>query len=327
MNNLKPPVTDAGIYYGLSDFDYHQIPALSASGIKELMVSPLDFWASKIAKVKAAETKALSLGKAAHKLLLEGRAAFDAEYQPLPEQDDYLVTCDDLDAALVERGLKKAGKKEDKIARLLEVWPAAPIWERVKQQAAEDGITLLDDYENLIRMEKAAKEQHPDLFQGLKPEVTLVWNDADYGFLCKARLDGLAPKTHSLELKTFVHGGRGPVESSPGAAIARYGYHLQAKWYGDGKAALGIEAQRHTFLFTRTELGWPQFFARDFQQTEYDGGTQNTYWISARVKVDEARRVYADYLEGFGWDINRPWEVPQQRRPLIDSDLPLWVND
>ena len=38
--NIEP-----GIHFGLSDDVYHALPALSASGIKNLLVSPMVFWA------------------------------------------------------------------------------------------------------------------------------------------------------------------------------------------------------------------------------------------------------------------------------------------
>ncbi len=80
-----PPVPAPGIYFGMSDEDYHAIPALSNSGIKKLSASPMIFWAStpwlsekkRLQQAEASDDKAHQIfGRAYHCRLMEGASVF-----------------------------------------------------------------------------------------------------------------------------------------------------------------------------------------------------------------------------------------------------------
>ena len=89
--NLKTETKPDGIYFGMSEDDYLAIPRLSSSGIKTMCVSTLDFWFDSwmnASREPETETPARALGKAYHKLILEGDDAFDALYAVPPEKAD-----------------------------------------------------------------------------------------------------------------------------------------------------------------------------------------------------------------------------------------------
>ncbi len=80
-----PAFPAPGIYFGMSDDAYHAIPALSNSGIKKLVASPMIFWAStpwlsekkRLQVAEAADDKAHQIfGRAYHCRLMEGASAF-----------------------------------------------------------------------------------------------------------------------------------------------------------------------------------------------------------------------------------------------------------
>jgi len=63
-----------GLYLGLSNEEYHADPALSSSGVKQLLKSPFKYWwnsALNPHRPKDEKTAALKLGEAYHMLMLE----------------------------------------------------------------------------------------------------------------------------------------------------------------------------------------------------------------------------------------------------------------
>ena len=66
-------------------------------------------------------------------------------------------------------------------------------------------------------------------------ELSIVWEDAETGILCKARIDMQRPTWEAIgDLKTTK-------DASPESftrSIHQYGYHRQAAWYLDGWAAV-----------------------------------------------------------------------------------------
>lgn len=107
------PLPEPGIYFGMSDDEYHALPALSNTGIKKLAASPMIFWAStpwlserkrKQVEEAAAEEKAHHIfGKAYHCRLMEGTSVFANRYAVELDPADYpdcLVSTDQIKAAI-----------------------------------------------------------------------------------------------------------------------------------------------------------------------------------------------------------------------------------
>lgn len=224
-NSLQPwpwETPAPGLYFGMTDDEYHSIKCLSATGIKDLQVSGMDFWARSWMNPYKEEDKgeedsdAKIIGKAYHKRILEGREAFYAEYAPefsLPDDvdpDDVLKTAEDLKEACHDRGLPVSGTKAVLTSRLLDYDPTLHIWDEMKREYDEDhkGMTQLSD--RLIRkieLSAAMIENHPRLkyfFVGGVPEVTVIWDDVEFGVRFKARFDYLKIKAIN-DLKTFAN--------------------------------------------------------------------------------------------------------------------------
>jgi SAP domain len=125
-----------GIYFGLPIEEYRADEALGSSDIKTLASCAPDFWHQRYGPFAGdrEDTTATEYGRAAHVRIVEGKAAFDAQYYQRLDKGEYpdaLVTVEDIKAVLAERGQKVSGKKDDLIARLLEIEPEAPIWDRI----------------------------------------------------------------------------------------------------------------------------------------------------------------------------------------------------
>src|ERR1017187_4825962 len=98
MKKLKPLVPTAG--FGLDEVHYHLDPAVGSTDIRRLRRSAPDYyWHSwmhpsrpPVDEVKP--TPARLLGKAMHKLVLEGQAAFDRLYVRRPDDEDGATSAD-----------------------------------------------------------------------------------------------------------------------------------------------------------------------------------------------------------------------------------------
>lgn len=94
-------------------------------------------------------------------------------------------------------------------------------------------IVDLADYEKLVRINKSlCRSDRAREYLGERgdAEVSLLWEDAETGLLCKARIDMLNSGIN--DLKTT-----GNICKFP-SSIADYGYHRQAAHYQDGLATL-----------------------------------------------------------------------------------------
>lgn len=244
---------EPGIYFGMPEEEYHKIPALSASGIRLLTVSEMDFWARSWLNPdkKDEPTDAMTIGKAFHARIVEGKDAFYERYAlsfDASEYPDALKTADDIKDALRGLDLKLSGKKDELIERLREADPAIQILDDLRDdyEAKHGGKTFLNaDLIRQIEVSAAMIEKHPDLsrcFTGGHPEVTIIWHDFETGVPMKARMDYL--KTQAIvDLKTFSNPLGKPIDKAIYGAMASGKYHVQAAVY--------TEADKQAVAFAR----------------------------------------------------------------------------
>ena len=79
-----------GIHIGLSSDLYHQDDALGSSSLKALNLGAFEYWWNSPLNPAAPEddqTNAQAVGEAIHKIVLEGRQAFDALYTRRPNDE------------------------------------------------------------------------------------------------------------------------------------------------------------------------------------------------------------------------------------------------
>ncbi len=239
-----PGLIKRGVYFGMPDHEYHAEPSLSASGIKKILVSPMDYWATSWMNQTRQDERtsdAMDLGTAYHKRILEGRAAFQANYAAAIDPDDYpdaIRTVDDLKSALDVLAVpyKSTLKKPDLIQLLLDKDPDAPIWDNIisSHARAHDGLDFLPA-KQIERIELAAAmiERHPQLgkaFTGGYPEVSVFWIDAESNLPMKARIDYLKIALIS-DLKTFTNPQEMPIDRAIYRAMASRKYHVQSVVY------------------------------------------------------------------------------------------------
>ena len=344
----------AGIYFGLPEADYHAYPALSNSGIKNLMISPMDFWARcpwLNPDAEHEESPFMELGTAYDVRITEGRRAFYARYAPaLEPPEDALRTADDLRQALADLGLKRGGNKPELIDRLVEANPAlaANIWDLMEaehRQQHESKILLSADQIRRIELAAAMIENHPQLskaFTGGYPQVSIFWRCQETGCPMKMRADYL--KTRAIiDLKTFSNPFGKSVDRAVVSAMANMKYHIQAAVYQEGidaaKAMIRAGHNRpvHGLTLTEREQIWLAAFAKAaghtflfvFQQTGlapvargYEMPT-GLVFDCGKISARQAKEAYVAHLEHFGAD---PWVDAAEVRPFDDNEFPVWMT-
>lgn len=321
-----------GVYWDMSEEDYHAAPAISASGLKWLLVSPPDFWDKSWMNPDPEEDEKTSFminGSAYHKRILEGQEAFWDCYAPTLDPVDYpkaLRTADDLKRQLKELGLKVGGSKPDLINRLKEAGNY-PIWDDICAAYDEEcGDKIQLPFEQISQIQTAAAmiENHPQLakaFTGGKPEVSIFWHDEENDLPCKCRVDYLKPRA-TVDLKSFSNPLSRPIDRVLYSAMANQRYHIQAAHYMEGvkKAteAGWIEGDpERTFLFVFQKTGRvPIARGRVFER-----GSMHQI---AEVQIQQAKDLYKQYLARFGTD---RWVDMTEIEAFDDTGFPIYMTE
>ncbi|MBF0098227.1 MAG: PD-(D/E)XK nuclease-like domain-containing protein [Magnetococcales bacterium] len=344
----------AGVYLDLPAEQYHADPSLSVSGIKALVASPLTYWNQHLnpeRDVEESNTPAKVLGKAIHKLVLEGDDAFSSAYLVEPKPEDYpgcLQGVEALREKCGQLGLKKSGTLEEMSLRILDVEPNCLLWPMIKasfmdEVATGDRETLSKEFylqcleaQEAIRSNDAAKAA----FTGGLPEVSVFWRTED-GVPMKSRFDYLKPQA-IIDLKTFSNQNGAPIDMAVVHAVTRYLYHVQAYVYvqaakaakelirsgcvyGEGSRALQQFAQvqedpRFFFVFLETGTAM-NVLVRELAQSR--GDVLSLIWEAGGLIARRAIDVWKAHMQQFG--PHQPWRINQPARPFMDEEFPTWA--
>lgn len=305
----EPAPFSDGIYFGLDEGAYHRDLALGSSDLKRLAAEPADYWYSSPLNpdLPAEETTPSQLiGKAVHKLVLEGEQAFAARFIRRP---------DDL-------------KRLDAKARA-EITP--------------NGQDVLpgEDFDR-IRVAAGQVLANPYLsasFTGGSPEVSIFWTEIVEGEAVrrKARFDYLKPRA-VVDLKSVRPMDTAAFPDTCRKAIANWGYHTQAAAYLQARAqvpaliaagavhgdhdpawlARVAEATAYAFVF----VFWSSSGAPLTWGTILSPG--NDLVAHGEGRVASALYAYATARRRFG--LRAPWIEPQPLREIELADMPGWFQ-
>lgn len=211
--------TRPGLHLGIPDLEYHAMPGLSSTGIKNMLKSPAHYqWH----RTHRTERKAFDVGHAAHAKILGvglGVVAYPDEH------------------------LTPSGNVSTKHATL--AW--------ANRQRAEGLVPVAPDQIAAVNAMAEAVASHPiagPLFTGGAPEVSLFWDDPRTGVQCKGRIDYLHGVPTAVDLKT----ARTADPRRFGRTAADYGYAEQAIHYLNGlEATRGDTDARFYQVLVETE--------------------------------------------------------------------------
>lgn len=206
---------EPGIYYGISNENYHAGPGISKSQLDDIADTPALYLWRKNAPVDTTKTKTLDLGTAFHCRVLE-QEEFSNRFIVAPEFNRRT----------------NAGKEEEK-AFLME---CASTGKTVI--TAEEGRKIELMYQSVMAL---------PLGQWLvesagHAESSIYWEDPETGILCRCRPDKIIPEFHwIMDVKTTADIQRFKT------AYYDYRYHVQDAFYSDGyEAQFGVQP---TFVF------------------------------------------------------------------------------
>lgn len=324
-----PDLMPDGVYFDLPEDRYHAEPRLSASGIKRILQSPLDFyvrsWFAGEDREPEEQSDQMDAGKAYHKRIVEGREAFyrayDVAFDP-SAHPDALRTVDDIRAELKERGLKLGGNKDELIDRLLEAEPEMQIIDCLREEWEDErlGKTLLSP-KLIRRIEVAAAmiEKHPDLskaFTGGRPEVSIFWTDAESGVKMKSRIDYIKRRAF-VDLKSYSNPYGKPLHNAVMTAFAGGRYQIQIAVYAEAiRVAVeqfGLEGEAERDAFFVFQSSGPAPVALGYRLP------RSTVFDVGRLQMQKGIEIYKRFSETFGTD---PWIEPLPVRDIDDLEVP-----
>lgn len=354
LSGIVPPekLPECGVYFGYDEDAYHGAFGLSASGIKLLRISPLDWWARSplnpnLAAVMEEEgdKEVFQIGRAYDTRIISGKEAFYSHYAPAISKSDYpdaLDTSDDMKDWLGERGLKKTAKrKSELIERILDAEPTAKIWDAIQDgyRKQHEGKEFLDA-KLISKIEIAARmiEGHPLLFKaftGGSPQVSIFWDCPSIGVRCKARLDYLKAKA-IIDLKTYGNPQGKPPEIGIPREIASRKYHVQAAMYveavsyipqfiAEGRVFGDVDKQflqslkaahSKTCMWVFQAKGVAPF-ARGYIIPQ----ESNAFTIGQQ-EIETAKMTFRKHLEKYG---ALPWIDDTPIQTLDDAAIPPWA--
>lgn len=344
-----------GVYFNIPAEEYHALPCVNSSGLKEILISETNFWCkSWMNPLKEDDdTEAKKDGRAYHTRILEGKEAFYHLYGEKYEDDgdpDMLRTTDDIKKCLKEHDLPVTfGKKIDGAARLIDAGIDVRIMDIEKvdfeREAIEDGRELLDA-KKVRYIELMAKiiEHHPEMkswLLGGYPEVTVIWDDEELGVRCKARLDYL--KTGQVvDLKTFANQLGKTIDKAIEREIANHRYHIPTVFYlRAAKYAKELVKAGHVFGAEDVDPEWLEHFAKSpcedfwfiFIQKGNAPVVRGAKWSLRDSRLRETGhqvikegcekflKAYQTYGEDAWLDINRAVDLSFESLPSYITDI------
>lgn len=233
-----------GIFYDMPEGEYHADPSLSATGIRNLMVSPLNFWIKSVHNPNyvSEETAARMEGRAWHKRILEP-SHYNTDVAIAP-------TCDKR---------TKEGKLE---------WETFNLLNKKK-------IIISQDIANQIEIGAKSIENNTFIQSMLlngASEVSVFWKDEETDVRMKARLDYFSSAC-IIEIKTFANQKSREPHKEIMRHMAEYNYGIQAQCYLD--AMRGKE--KFWFIFLQ-KGNVPHLIVKEFTPgTTYFSITQMQY--------------------------------------------------
>jgi hypothetical protein len=333
-----------GIYFDMPESEYHADSALGSTDLRRLLASGPDYWwhsAMNPARPPDEPTAAQSFGRALHKLVLEGRQAFDALYEREPDGDNVLRLDADLADWLTRRGVKPARSKAEKIAQIMSIDPTVRIADDVRARARAAGRVLLssDEYDRVV-IAGALITRNPELvtaFEGGMPEVSVFWTHSvdGYTYRLKARFDYL--KARGIADLKSIRNSRGiAFAEACRRAIAEHRYDIQAAHYLSARARLpslvadGCVSGDHDPQWLRRVVDAPEY---GFAWVFYQATSAPITWAAslspgnpitdvAIADIERALATYRQFTDTYGPD--DMWVLSEPLRELDMSEMPGW---
>ncbi len=263
---------EPGIYYGISNENYHAGPGVSKSQLDDIADTPALYLWRKNAPVDTTKTKTLDLGTAFHCRVLEPEE-FSNRFIVAPEFNRRTT----------------AGKEEEK-AFLME---CASTGKTVI--TAEEGRKIELMYQSVMAL---------PLGQWLvesagHAESSIYWEDPETGILCRCRPDKIIPEFHwIMDVKTTADIQRFKT------TYYDYRYHVQDAFYSDGYEAQFGVLPTFVFLVASTTVECGRYPVEIFMMGEEAK-------LAGQQEYHRNLRTLADCLNTDEWPAIKTLSLPR----------------
>lgn len=306
-----PALHADGIYFGMSDTEYHADPALGSTGLKKLVDNAPDFWWSsgmnKFREEENDDTPSKVFGRQLHQCVLEGVEMFKRHNAPHYHP----------------------GNRKEGIAEIANI--------------KSEGKTPIKfkDYGRILAASQFIKANTflRNAFEGGQPEVSIFWTVDGVRF--KARNDYL--KMNAItDLKSIRAKTEKPFKMLCMDAIGSYDYLVSAEHYCEGRRQMSaLLKQGLVFNAPETDDFMPwlinvasnkQFaFVFVFWKAEGSPVTKgfklspgNPTFTMARDRINRAIRNYHRFMDEFGPDT--AWVLNEPLEEIDETDLPAFYH-
>ena len=296
-----------GIYFGLSDAEYHADHALGSTGLKKLVHSAPDFWFESWMNPlhEDNDTDAKVFGRRLHTCVLEGVEKFKSLYAPYREKGNTKAGIDEIKA------IEETGKEAVKIKDYHKILLASLFIKKNKT------------------LDKA--------FEGGLPEVSVFWTVDDIRY--KARFDYLQIRS-IVDLKSIDNQKGLEFKQACRNAIANYDYIVSARHYSEGRKQMQRLLQKGlVFGLPEGMDGWlinvANFVNFGFVFVFWQKSAapishgiivspDNPIYDRASEMISKAVDNYRRFMADFGTD--EPWVPTTHLDELYETDMPVWYQ-
>ncbi|HCX5548158.1 TPA: exodeoxyribonuclease VIII [Escherichia coli] len=263
---------EPGIYYGISNENYHAGPDVSKSQLDDIADTPALYLWRKNAPVDTTKTKTLDLGTAFHCRVLEPEE-FSNRFIVAPEFNRRT----------------NAGKEEEKAFLM---------------KCASTGKTVITAEESrkieLMYQSVMALPLGQWLVESAgHAESSIYWEDPETGILCRCRPDKIIPEFHwIMDVKTTADIQRFKT------AYYDYRYHVQDAFYSDGyEAQFGVQPT-FVFLVASTTIECGRYPVEIFMMGEEAK-------LAGQLEYHRNLRTLADCLNTDEWPAIKTLSLPR----------------
>ncbi|HFU7888899.1 TPA: exodeoxyribonuclease VIII [Escherichia coli] len=263
---------EPGIYYGISNENYHAGPGVSKSQLDDIADTPALYLWRKNAPVDTTKTKTLDLGTAFHCRVLEPEE-FSNRFIVAPEFNRRT----------------NAGKEEEKAFLM---------------KCASTGKTVITAEESrkieLMYQSVMALPLGQWLVESAgHAESSIYWEDPETGILCRCRPDKIIPEFHwIMDVKTTADIQRFKT------AYYDYRYHVQDAFYSDGyEAQFGVQPT-FVFLVASTTIECGRYPVEIFMMSEEAK-------LAGQLEYHRNLRTLADCLNTDEWPAIKTLSLPR----------------
>ncbi|PHM70373.1 PD-(D/E)XK nuclease-like domain-containing protein [Xenorhabdus sp. KJ12.1] len=269
-----------GIYYDISNEDYHKGEGVSKSMLDDIEEMPAEFICRRDSPIDEEKTKALDMGTALHCLLLE------------PDEFSNRF----IEAPPFNRRTN-AGKQEE---------------QEFQKECADTGKIIMDyEQHRKLKIIRDSAMAHPTAKSLLeidgKSECSIYWEDSTTGILCRSRPDRLVENHHWIvDVKTTADINRFDKTAYD------YRYHVQGAFYSDGYKEIIGETPTFAFIVVSTTVNCGRYPVRTYIMTEQAKS-------AGRAAYQRNLATYAECLRTDEWPGLRELSLPYYAKERRDD--------